>query len=94
MTSLNDGFSFQLEQGDASNVQLSSDIEIPVKKIRDTVKMFRNSPVYNDHLQKYIQADPDHGKKKHLILDTRTRWAYSIREMNSYLHYKQIFPLI
>ena len=76
MTGIHDGVTFQLEQGDTSNIRLSSDIEIAVKKIRDTVKMFKASPVSNDHLQKKIQDDPKHKKKKQLLLDVRTRWGW------------------
>ena len=63
---------FLEELGDGSHIELSSDIEIPIKKIRDTVKMFKNSPVYNDHLQRCIKLEL--GKKKQLLLDVRTRW--------------------
>ena len=73
---LHDGASFQIEQGNSNNIQLSSDIELPIKKIRDTAKMFRKSPVFNDHLQKRLLADPDHGKKRQLLLDVRTRWGW------------------
>ena len=68
------GLTSQQVPGDVRNIELTSDIEIPVKKIRDTAKMFRRSPVYNEVLQKYIKADPDIGKKLQLKIDTRTRW--------------------
>ena len=67
-----EGASFQFEQGDTLNIQLSPDIEAAVKKIRETAKFFRRSPVNNDILQKYVKV-VNKGKGLNLILDVKTR---------------------
>ena len=54
------------------NVELNPDIEALVTKIRDTAKMFKNSPVSSDTLQKFMKAD--NMKPRKLILDVKTRW--------------------
>ena len=68
-----EGTTLEFESADIRNIELSTDIETLVKKIRDTVKFFRKSPVKNDQLQDAIKSDPDIGKKLQLILDVRTR---------------------
>ena len=72
---VHDGATLQIEQPDTNNIELNSAIEAAVKKIRDTAKMFRKSPVSNDMLQKCIKADPDINKSLKLILDVKTRWV-------------------
>lgn len=47
-------------------------VEDTLKKIRETVKYFKKSPVKNDLLQKLVQDS--FGKKYKLLLDCRTRW--------------------
>lgn len=43
-----------------------------IKKLRDLIKSFKNSPLKNDLLQKYILEE--NGKNIDLILDCKTRW--------------------
>ena len=71
------------------SIELSSDYEPIVKKVRDTAKLFKRSPVSNDNLQRHIKATrEDLPNGLNLILDVRTRWnamlamlkrAYKIR---------------
>ena len=70
---MQEGPSLQFEKQDTGNIVLNPDFDSLVKKIRDTVKMFRKSPVKNDMLQKCIKADLN--KAYNLILDTKTRWV-------------------
>lgn len=52
---------------------LSVDLQDVVKKVRNTVKIFRRSPVKNDeNLQPFILEA--FGKEKMLLLDCKTRW--------------------
>ena len=69
-----DDATFQFAQPDTTNVELTFELEALVKKIRDTAKMFRNSPVSNDMLQKCVKADPDINQFLKLKLDVKTRW--------------------
>lgn len=43
-----------------------------IKKLRDLIKSFKNSPLKNDLLQKYVLEE--YGKNVDLILDCKTRW--------------------
>ena len=71
---LMEGSCLENERADTRHIELNSEIEALVTKIRNIAKMFRKSPVMNDDLQRCIKADLP--KKKHglqLALDVRTR---------------------
>ena len=63
------------EDGDGENETpptLNRRFQPVVKKVRTGTKAFRQSPVRNDTLQKYVKET--HGKELNLIMDTKTRW--------------------
>lgn len=66
---LNEGFRIE----DEVENEISHETMKPlVNKVRKVVKMFKRSPLKNEALQKYVQADFRIELK--LILDTKTRW--------------------
>lgn len=67
-------------------------VEDTLKKIRDTVKYFKKSPVKNDLLQKLIQDH--HGKEYKLVLDCRTRWNSICPMVERYILLKDCIDII
>ena len=61
-----------VETVEASTVQLRPTIDESITAIRKIVKVFKNSPVKNHILQKYVEKEENTQLK--LILDCKTRW--------------------
>ena len=60
------------DEGEAKEVPLNDQFLPMIKNIRSTVCLFRNSPLKNKYLQKYVQNE--FGISLNLILDCKTRW--------------------
>ena len=61
-----------VETVETSTVQLRPTIEETITAIRKIVKVFKNTPVKNHILQKYVEEEEN--KQLKLILDCKTRW--------------------
>lgn len=57
---------------EANRYEIRADINDILQMVRKIVKTFKNSPVKNSVLQKYIKEK--HGKELSLLFDCRTRW--------------------
>lgn len=79
-----DGFHFSLP---TKQVDLTSDYQSLISKLRKCVTLFKNSPTKNDILQKYIQQE--FGKQIQLVLDCKTRWSSLCNMLSTYNKVKQ-----
>jgi len=61
-----------IETVETIDVCMQSTIKKTITAIRKIVKLFKNSPVKNNILQRYVQEDEK--KELKLILDCKTRW--------------------
>lgn len=75
-------FSLPLRQ-----VDLATEYQMIISKLRKCVKLFRNSPTKNDMLQNYIQQE--FGKTIQLVLDCKTRWSSLCNMISTYNKVKQ-----
>lgn len=57
----------------SKKTELTEDLKPLIKKIRSIVKMFKNSSVKNEILQRYVKLEFEH--ELVLLLDTKTRWS-------------------
>jgi hypothetical protein len=69
---------------------LAPDIDDVVKKVRKIVRVFRQSPVKNDTLQKYAKQDLD--KELTLLIDSKTRWSSLLAMLQRFLKMKVVVP--
>lgn len=63
--------------------QIKSDVQDTLNRVRKCILLFKRSPVRNDTLQKFVQAE--HGKQMALLLDTRTRWNSQLAMIQRFL---------
>lgn len=75
-------FSLPLRQ-----VDLATEYQMIISKLRKCVKLFRNSPTKNDMLQNYIQQE--FAKTIQLVLDCKTRWSSLCNMISTYNKVKQ-----
>ncbi|GBP55622.1 hypothetical protein EVAR_35857_1 [Eumeta japonica] len=79
-----DGLYFSLP---IRQVDLGTEYQMIISKLRKCVKLFKNSPTKNDMLQIYIQQE--FGKTIQLVLDCKTRWSSICNMISTYNRVKQ-----
>ena len=73
------------EDGD---VELHPNLAAIIRKVRETVKLFKYSPVKNDdHLQRYVVEST--GKEYVLFLDCKTRWSSLLEMLKRFFHLRK-----
>lgn len=68
-------------------VDLATEYQMIISKLRKCVKLFRNSPTKNDMLHNYIQQE--FGRTIQLVYDCKTRWSSLCNMISTYNRVKQ-----